>query len=412
MLLIGVPLVLGCARGVPPPAPDGGPSDGGCIGADFLTALGKSSILVGASMADSSAAAADWDVRYQYLAGGLFDQGAPCASCAASCSSAGHSCANSAGGCGWWGCYQYDQLPPGLYARDFVSNALGRNEIAMFTYYEILQASGVIEGPAEVTQAANDRSLMSRYLADFRFLMQQVGTRAALVQVEPDFWGYAQHVNQNPHAIPAAVASADPTDCTGLEDTIAGLGRCFIRIARKYAPSVRIGLHGSSWGPGIDATSNTDSSVDVAAEGRKLAAFLLACGAGDGDFVTVDASDRDAGYYQSIGRQTFWDANNVKLPHFHQAFAWAAALAESVGKPILWWQVPVGNMSQANTADHWQDNRVDYFFSHTAELAAAHSAGMFFGAGATGQTTPESDGGNLIARAKTYLAAGGQRFGQ
>jgi hypothetical protein len=37
---------------------------------------------------------------------------------------------------------------------------------------------------------------------------------------------------------------------------------------------------------------------------------------------------------------------------------------------------------------------------------------MFFGAGATGQTTPESDGGNLIARPKTYPAAGGQRYCQ
>ncbi|MBU1073632.1 hypothetical protein KKG45_10325, partial [bacterium] len=32
----------------------------------------------------------------------------------------GASCANDAG-CPWWGCWQYDQLPPGRYVADFVA---------------------------------------------------------------------------------------------------------------------------------------------------------------------------------------------------------------------------------------------------------------------------------------------------
>ena len=73
-------------------------------------------------------------------------------------------------------------------------------------------------------------------------------------------------------------------------------------------------------------------------------------------------------------------------------------------RPLIWWQVPLGNSTTT-----YQDNRVDYFFSHTGELAAAHSAGMFFGAGAGGQATPETDNGNLIAKAKAYVKAP-QRF--
>ena len=34
-------------------------------------------------------------------------------------------------------------------------------------------------------------------------------------------------------------------------------------------------------------------------------------------------------------------------------------------------------------------------------------AGMFFGAGEGQQTTPESDGGNLVSRVKAWRAAGG-----
>ena len=73
------------------------------------------------------------------------------------------------------------------------------------------------------------------------------------------------------------------------------------------------------------------------------------------------------------------------------------ALTEALGTPALYWQTPLGNASQNNTADHYQDNRVDYFFggsaagvestapttvaAHWSELAAAHVIGVAFGAG-------------------------------
>ncbi|HEY2370656.1 MAG TPA: hypothetical protein VGH87_29885, partial [Polyangiaceae bacterium] len=140
------------------------------------------------------------------------------------------------------------------------------------------------------------------------------------------------------------------------------------------------------------------------------AAFLVACGADISDFIVVEASDRDAGYYQSQGKNTWWDDTNAKLPDFHQDFAWLTALAEAANVPLVDWQLPVGNMALANTTNHWQDNRVDYFFSHTQELAAAHMVAFAFGAGASDQTTPESDNGNLVSKVKAYATAGGQKL--
>lgn len=364
-------------------------------------------MLVGAAMGDATAAAAAWDVRYLYLAGGLFDSAAPCASCATSCTAAGHSCANSAGGCAWWGCYQYDQISPGEYVRDFVAAAKGRGEIPWFTYYELLQASGLAEGRTEVA-ALDDAAFLTRYLADFRFLLQQLGNETAFVHVEPDFWAYAQMVNPDPHRIPARVQQAAPADCGSLEDSAAGFVQCLIAMARKHAPHALVGLHASSFATGRDVSLNTDPSLDVPAEARKVAAFLSAAGAGQADFVATDASDRDAGYYRSIGRNTFWDPANATLPDFAQAFTWVKAVAEGLQLPAVYWQVPVGNESLANRPEHWKDNRVDTFFLHTDELVAAHVVATLFGAGAAGMTTPETDGGNLVAKAKGYLAAGGQ----
>ncbi len=385
----------------------GGSSDGGvasCLVDTFLRSVGKDSLLVGAQMTDAVAGQAPFDVRYVYLSGALFDGAAPCSSCASSCQAEGQSCSNAAGGCGWWGCWQFDQDPPGAYARSHVTSSAGRSQLPMFTYYLILQASGVAEGAAEVA-AANNLALMKRYFADFRFLLQQIGARPALVNVEPDFWGYAQAVNPNPHAIPAAVATANQADCSDQENSIAGFGRCLIAMTRKHAPATRIGLHASAWASGFDSFTNKDPALDVAAEGRKVGTFLLECGAGSADFLSIDASDRDAAWYESQGRVTWWDATNAQLPNFTQAFKWAKAVAEKVGRPTVWWQLPVGNMALPNSNQQWKDNRVDYFFAHPGEVVAAHGAAMIYGPGNDAQTNPSTDLGNLVAKTKAYAGS-------
>jgi hypothetical protein len=387
-------------------------SAGACIGSDFLSSLGKTSVLIGASMTDATAALAPFDGRYLYLSGGLFDGASPCVSCASGCTSGGTSCSNTAG-CGWWGCWQYDQDPPGQYAVSFI----GTNEkatwqgtvakqIPMFTYYEELQASGLAEGTAQVA-ALSDAVFLSRYLADWRFTLQKIGTHVALLHVEPDFWGYVQQSNADPHAIPAKVTTANPTDCAGYENSAAGFAQCMIRMVRIYAPSAKVGLHASAWGTKVDVFGNSNASLNVVGEAQKMSTFLAALGAKDGDFIVSDPSDRDAGYYQSIGRMTWWDDTNATIPNFHQAFAWTKTVAEDLNLPIILWQIPVGNMSLANNTDHWRDNRLDYLFAHMDEVVAAHIVGLFFGAGMDGMTTPETDSGNLVKRTTAYGGANG-----
>jgi hypothetical protein len=394
---------------VAPPA-DGG--IGSCLGSTLLGQLGKDHLLVGGSMEDATAAMAPFDARYIYISGGLFDGTEPCTSSTNDCTTGGGtSC--SGGACAWWGCWQDTSQAPGKYPEEFVTTCSGATppQIPMITYYEILQGSGAQEGAGEVA-AANDASFMRRYFADWRFLLQQIGHATALFHIEPDFWGYAMQMNTDPTAIPAAVASANSTDCESMPNTIAGMGKCMIAMVRTYAPNAKVGLHASAWATNIDVTGNTSTTLDVAGEAMKLATFLKACGASDADFDVVETSDRDAGYYASIGRMTAWDSTNTTLPDFHQDFAWATALAEAVGKPNLWWQTPLGNSMQNNTTNHWQDNRVEYFFGHMNEMAAAHGIGVVYGAGASGQTTPESDGGYFVSESKAYFTAGGEALCQ
>jgi len=108
----------------------------------------------------------------------------------------------------------------------------------MFTYYMLLQASGVTEGAPEITQAAGDASFMSRYFADWRFLLQRIGQSVALLHIEPDFWGYAEQQSEDPTSLKAAVASANGTFVDDAERRMAAK---FFPKAAVYTPKPAFG---------------------------------------------------------------------------------------------------------------------------------------------------------------------------
>jgi len=326
-------------------------------------------------------------------------------------------CEAPAGQPSWWGTWQWNLEPPGQYVGNFAAETAGAAMRPMITYYLLLPAArgylgSLNEGADEVTIAARNQGFMKAYLDDFRFFLKKLGSTPAIVHVEPDFWGYAQQrakaAGTDAHGLPAKVASANPADCAAAEESIAGLGRCMISMVRRYAPNALVSLHGSSWASDYDCVSNTSKTLDVAAEARKTADFLAACTGGCEDLVVIDISDRDAGWYQAQGRNSWLDATDGALPTFAQAFAWSGALAARAGKRAFWWQVPVGNMSLGAACLSWKDNKLDYFFDHPDRVVAGGAAGMAFGSGEGCQTTPESDGGHLAARAKALAMAGGQ----
>jgi hypothetical protein len=372
---------------ITPPASTPVPSVSSCVAGPLAAWASRDRLWLGAALDDATDAEVKLDVRAQYLSGGFPSQGV-CAACDPSCTG------------DWWGCWAGAGSPPGTFVRDFARNAHSHGELPYFTYYELLQASGASESAGEV-RAAADPSFMRRYFDDFRFFLKQLDG-AALVHLEPDFWGYAQQLSSDAHAVPAAVSSANPGDCGEQENSVAGLARCMIAMVRKYAPEARVGLHASSWATGIAALANRDPGFDAAGEARKLAAFLDACGAGTADFVALDSSDRDAGYDAAHGEDVWWDETNATLPNFDQALRWESALTTAIGVPGIWWQTPYGNRSLPDQNLAWRDNRLDYFFDHPDALARANTVAFVFGAGEGHQTRAATDGGHFVSRASAY----------
>jgi hypothetical protein len=165
-------------------------------------------------------------------------------------------------------------------------------------------------------------------------------------------------------------------------------------MARKYAPNAAVGLHLTCW----DWPGNEQKCVkDYEALGAKKADFLVA-----------DVSDRDAGWYAKPangGRNAFWTDRKAAA-----TLKWYKTMAESVGKPVVLWQIPLGNKAQNNTLNHYQDDKVDWLFAHMKQVTNAHIAALLFGPGQGEQTTVESDGRNLIRKTIAYHKSGGARL--
>ncbi|MFO0746245.1 MAG: hypothetical protein U1F43_11300 [Myxococcota bacterium] len=316
------------------------------------------------------------------------------------------------GGSGGWP----DWNAGGDYPVFFAQTALEHGATPMYTYYQLALE---LENGADAV--LGDSAKMGRYLADVRLLYTKLAAldRPAVVGFEPDFFGYLMQraaSGSPPEDIVARIHVDAAGECADLPETVVGLTRCVIRMARALAPKLRVGFHASMWGAWYDVL---DPSADVEASGRAVGDFLKRLGGDEADFVGVETLDRDAGFWETSGGgascslhdgsrgPVYWDADNVTLPNFAQHLRWVSALTATLGVPALWWQTPLGVPADScgGSDEHWRDNRVSYFFSHVADLVAAGGAGMTFGTGAGGQTHLGTDDGQFKRAAVAYRAA-------
>jgi hypothetical protein len=246
---------------------------------------------------------------------------------------------------------------------------------------------------------------MQQYWNNVRLLFTQLKTfgKPALVNFEPDFWGYTQRISRDPTRQFAHVRQASG-DCADLTDDITGLAACLVKMARTYAPNAYVGFPPSHFG-------------DV--EPTELA-YFKAIGADKADFVVMQTLDRDIGCIEAqytandanCKRTTntsylkIWDESNTTSPNFKDHFATARSFFEGLGTPVLWWQTPLGVASSTpgGSANAFRDNRARYFLTHGSELAAAGGLGVVFSPGHTSQTNITTDGGQFKTLSSAYLA--------
>jgi hypothetical protein len=296
--------------------------------------------------------------------------------------------------------------PSGAYASYVMQQADSVGAVPMFTLFQFSA-----DNLSDLTSLGTE-TFMQAYWSDAITLFKAINSfgKPALINVEPDFWGFAQAVanssyGSDPRKMPA-VLSTDAA-CAGMPANATSFGPCLVKLARKYAPKAAIGFPPSNWGGPTLA-----SVVD----------FMNAMGANQGDFIVMQTVDRDAGCREQaaltpataqadcVGGQGpwYWDETNQTHPNFQDNLSMAKSYHDGIGGlPVVWWQTPFGapSATSGGTAGHYRDNKVDYFLKHPAELVAAGGLGVVFGAGAENQTTPSTDGGQYQTLSKQYLAA-------
>lgn len=296
----------------------------------------------------------------------------------------------------------------GNFVKRFVDQAWRKNYIPVISVYMFLAtppATG--EDAARYAEKLQNPSTISSYLAALREAATQAqGTKPVIFQLEPDFYGFMQQLsNAAPENRPPGVRSDDPTsfpaalNIPGYPNNLAGFGRYMVDLIHSTAPNVLVAPHASMWATNRDP--NTVTSTEVVPLAQRTAAFMNAMGGEQADLVFVEWSDRDAG----SGLRPWWDDTNQNLPRPSRAILWKNALSAAMGKRLILWQMPVGNMSLDNTCGRYQDNRAAYAFGHPRDLADAGVIGVLFGGGAQCMTQPSTDGGFVAAQGAIAYAA-------
>jgi hypothetical protein len=288
--------------------------------------------------------------------------------------------------------------PPCDYVCVVADDARLVGAIPMYTQYQMAN-----DGDGNLS-VVNNSAFMKTYWARVKLLFEDLGAygKPALVNLEPDFWGYVERAAPNSDPTKMTALVTINADCATLHNNIAGFAGCLITMARKYAPKAYIGFPPSSWG------GNTTADI---------VAFMNAVGAQRADFIVEQTLDRDSGcfevspqpsYCQRKGSGWYWDETNQTHPNFHDHLAQAKALHTGIGNlPLIWWQTPEGvpSTSRGGGAYHFRGNQMHYFLTHPAELVAAGGLGVVFSTGESHQTNITTDAGEFQLLDSHYFAA-------
>jgi hypothetical protein len=321
-----------------------------------------------------------WTYRYQYLTGGV----------------------NTGSGWANWN-------PNGSFVTNYLKDSERTKAIPVFTYYQLLvskPSSGSTEAGKLLSNLANPQTMFA-YYSDYALLLRKLAdtTQTVIVHLEPDLNGFAQQrVVQSDNRAASLPASVSNSGYAGLEDLpnhYQGFQQALIRLRDRIAPRVILATHVSAWSTGDDIGTNTNRELNVDDVAQKTTSFLES--AGLADLVFVDPADRDAAFQELVNRDggaRWWDSTNKRFPNFERYNQYLAGIAKQTKRPLILWQIPVGNTvmrSQNNSWNHHQDNRVEYWLGgypadgRLRALAESGVVALLFGRGADGNTSFEDE---------------------
>jgi hypothetical protein len=295
--------------------------------------------------------------------------------------------------------------PAGEYVLDFAADAQSVGAIPMFVLYQMSPSDVSPNGGTLASSNLQNSTFMTNYWNNVRLMYQMIARygKPTLVNLEPDFFGFAQQ-----QALAAGLDGGQTfayvntnSDCASLPNNVIGIAECLVQMARKYAPNAFVAFPPTDWG----ANGNIPAVI----------AFNNELNAGSADYIILQTLDADAGCYElqvyecvRAGTGWYWDETNTTTPNFNQFFAKVNQYQQGIGGgrlPVLIWQNPEGvpSSTPGGTQYHFRDNRENYFLTHADQVTASHVFAVTF-TGAPNQTTIATDGGQFQTLSEAYLA--------
>jgi hypothetical protein len=307
---------------------------------------------------------APFGFRYQYLAGDVRDQS------------------------GW-----QNWNANGRFVSNYVAESRRHAIAPVFSWY-VLQHSRPAGGSSErdaVRANLADRGFVRAWLENLELALQRIGDRRAVIQIEPDFWGYVQQIHGD--RAPRQVRR---------------LARRMIELRNRVAPRVLLAYHVSIWGTNTDIVLQDSSRDEVRRLATRAARFYRSLGTRF-DLVFGEMDDRDAGYNEVAsgdGGASWWNRADYRR---HVRFF--ARFVQVARRRVVIWQIPVGSSGLDNTYQRYRDNKVETLLRDPdrrwlKRYVRAGVIGFLFGAGADAATSPEADGGFFYESAARYYRRG------
>ena len=229
---------------------------------------------------------AHFGFRYQYLAGGV----------------------NTRAGWSSWN-------PDGTFASMYARESLAHHITPVFTYYMIRQSlPGKNDSDEQRADLGNLQNLatMKAYYQDLELFFRRANEsgRTEVLHVEPDLWGYVEHVARGDDAatVPAQVSATGLPELAGLPNDVSGFAQAVVRLRDSLAPHVLLAYNLSIWGTGVDIQYSDPPNRDIDRLAAKAAAYYRSLHA-HFDLTFSEFSDRDAGFKQVIygdGGASWW----------------------------------------------------------------------------------------------------------
>jgi hypothetical protein len=283
--------------------------------------------------------------------------------------------------------------PNGRFVTLYVKESRRAGIAPVFPYYT-LQHSEPGLGSAEdeaIERNLSDRGFVDAWLADIELALRRTAGRRATLHLEPDLWGHLQQRH----------GDTAPRQARRL-------ARRVVAIRNSVAPRVRLAYHVSIWGTGTDIVLQDTPLRQVGRLARRAARFYRSLGARF-DLVFGEMDDRDAGFNQHVngdgGRSWWTQGDYARHVRFFARFTRAAR------RPVVIWQVPLGNSRLDDSWGRYRDNKVETLLGDPKRVwlkryARAGVIAFLFGAGAEGATTDETDGGLFDRLARRYYRRG------